>query len=186
MAAPHRRAQAQLVGARRRHLRSRHQAQARRRRRSTEIEDVLIRADLGLETADRIAAALGEGRHDAAISPDEVKAVVAAEVEKVLAPVAQPLVDRSGEKAVRHPGRRRQRLRQDHDHRQARGEIPRRRPHGHAGGRRHVPRRRHRSAENLGRAHRRGFHRARGRRRCRRPRLRCGHRGESSAASTCC
>jgi fused signal recognition particle receptor len=56
-----------------------------------DIEDVLIRADLGLETAGRIADALGESRHDAAISPDEIKAVVAAEVEKVLAPVAQPL-----------------------------------------------------------------------------------------------
>ena len=57
-----------------------------------DIEDVLIRADLGLETSRRIADALGEGRHDAAISADEVKAVVAAEVEKVLAPVAKPLV----------------------------------------------------------------------------------------------
>jgi fused signal recognition particle receptor len=57
-----------------------------------EIEDVLIRADLGLDTAARIVTALGEGRHDAAISADEVKAVVAAEIEKVLAPVAQPLV----------------------------------------------------------------------------------------------
>jgi fused signal recognition particle receptor len=56
-----------------------------------EIEDVLIRADLGLDTAGRIAAALGEGRYDAAISPEEVKAVVAAEIEKALAPVAQPL-----------------------------------------------------------------------------------------------
>jgi len=56
-----------------------------------DIEDVLIRADLGLETAGRIADSLRESRHDAAISPDEIKAVVAAEVEKVLAPVAQPL-----------------------------------------------------------------------------------------------
>jgi len=56
-----------------------------------DIEDVLIRADLGLDTAGRIAAALGEGRYDAAISPEEVKAVVAAEVEKALAPVARPL-----------------------------------------------------------------------------------------------
>jgi fused signal recognition particle receptor len=56
------------------------------------IEDALIRADLGLETAAHIAAALGEGRYDAAISPEEVKAVVAAEVEKALADVAQPLV----------------------------------------------------------------------------------------------
>ena len=56
-----------------------------------EIHDALIRADLGLDTAGRITTALGEGRHDAAISPDEVKAVVAAEIEKALAPVAQPL-----------------------------------------------------------------------------------------------
>jgi fused signal recognition particle receptor len=56
-----------------------------------EIEDVLIRADLGPAAAGRIAAALGEGRHDAAIAPDEVKAVLAAEIEKVLAPAAQPL-----------------------------------------------------------------------------------------------
>jgi fused signal recognition particle receptor len=56
-----------------------------------DIEDVLIRADLGLETAGRIADALRESRHDAAISPDEIKAVVAGQVEKALAPVAQPL-----------------------------------------------------------------------------------------------
>ena len=56
-----------------------------------EIEEVLIRADLGLDTAVRIAAAVGEGRYDKSITSDEVKAVVAAEVEKVLAPVAKPL-----------------------------------------------------------------------------------------------
>jgi fused signal recognition particle receptor len=56
-----------------------------------EIEEVLIRADLGVESAAKIAAAVGEGRYDKAITPDEVKAVVAAEVEKVLAPVAKPL-----------------------------------------------------------------------------------------------
>jgi fused signal recognition particle receptor len=63
-----------------------------------EIEDALIRADLGLETAGRIAAALGEGRYDAAISPQEVKAVVAAEVERVLVPVVQPLAIDAGQK----------------------------------------------------------------------------------------
>lgn len=55
------------------------------------IRDALIRADLGADTADRIAAALGTGRHDAGISADEIKAVVAAEIEKALAPVAHPL-----------------------------------------------------------------------------------------------
>jgi fused signal recognition particle receptor len=57
-----------------------------------DIEDVLLRADLGTAVAERIAAAVGEGRYDKAISADEVKAVVATEVEKVLAPVARPLV----------------------------------------------------------------------------------------------
>jgi fused signal recognition particle receptor len=57
-----------------------------------EIHDALIRTDLGLETAGRITQTLSEGRHDAAITPDEVKAVVAAEVERALAAVAQPLV----------------------------------------------------------------------------------------------
>jgi len=57
-----------------------------------EIEDVLLRADLGTEVAARIAAAVGVGRYDKSISADEVKGVVAAEVEKVLVPVARPLV----------------------------------------------------------------------------------------------
>ncbi len=57
-----------------------------------DIEDVLLRADLGTEVAARIAAAVGEGRYDKAISADEVKSVVATEVEKVLSAVAKPLV----------------------------------------------------------------------------------------------
>jgi fused signal recognition particle receptor len=56
-----------------------------------EIEDVLIRADLGLDCAARIAAAVGQGRYDKSITADEVKAVLAEEVEKILAPVAKPL-----------------------------------------------------------------------------------------------
>ncbi len=56
-----------------------------------DIEDVLLRADLGSDVAARIAKAVGQGRFDKAISADEVKAVVAAEVEKVLASVAKPL-----------------------------------------------------------------------------------------------
>jgi len=56
-----------------------------------EIEDVLIRADLGVETAAKIAAAVGEGRYDKSITAEEVKVMVAAEVEKVLTPVAKPL-----------------------------------------------------------------------------------------------
>ena len=56
-----------------------------------DIEDVLLRADLGTAVAARIAEAVGAGRYDKAISADEVKGVVASEVEKVLAPVARPL-----------------------------------------------------------------------------------------------
>src|ERR1700754_3360813 len=57
-----------------------------------DIEDVLLRAELGTEVAARISAAVGHGRYDKSISADEVKSVVAAEVEKVLTSVARPLV----------------------------------------------------------------------------------------------
>jgi fused signal recognition particle receptor len=57
-----------------------------------DIEDVLLRADLGTEVAARVSAAVGHGRYDKAISAGDVKGVVATEVEKVLAPVARPLV----------------------------------------------------------------------------------------------
>jgi fused signal recognition particle receptor len=56
-----------------------------------EIEDALIRADLGLDTARRIAEELRTSRHDKEISPDEIKAVVAGEIEKALTGVALPL-----------------------------------------------------------------------------------------------
>jgi len=65
-----------------------------------EIEEVLIRADLGVESAARIAAAVGEGRYDKSITADEVKAIVAAEVEKVLTPVAKPLLIGAGKPFV--------------------------------------------------------------------------------------
>jgi fused signal recognition particle receptor len=57
-----------------------------------ELEEMLIRADLGVDVAARISEGIGAGRYDKAISPDEVKAVVAAEVEKALAAVARPLL----------------------------------------------------------------------------------------------
>ena len=57
-----------------------------------ELEDILIQADLGVATALRIREAVGKGRYDKQIEPDEVKAILASEVEKVLLPVAKPLV----------------------------------------------------------------------------------------------
>ena len=56
-----------------------------------ELEEVLIRADLGVAVARRVAAAVGEGRYDKAVTADDVKAILADEVETILAPVALPL-----------------------------------------------------------------------------------------------
>ena len=60
-----------------------------------ELEDVLVQADLGVDTAIRITNAVAEGRYDKEISPEEVKGILAGEVEKTLLPVARPLaIDR--------------------------------------------------------------------------------------------
>ncbi len=55
------------------------------------LEDLLIESDLGLEAAANIVAALRRTRHDAELSADEIKALLAAEVTRVLSPVAKPL-----------------------------------------------------------------------------------------------
>ncbi|MGO4706615.1 signal recognition particle-docking protein FtsY [Microvirga sp. 2MCAF38] len=57
-----------------------------------ELEDALVQADLGVDTALRITQAVAKGRYDKEIAPDEVRAILASEVEKTLAPVAKPLV----------------------------------------------------------------------------------------------
>ena len=56
-----------------------------------ELEDVLIRADLGVETALRVTDALAASRYGKDVSGAEVREVMATEVEKVLKPVALPL-----------------------------------------------------------------------------------------------
>jgi len=56
--------------------------------RIVEIEETLIRADLGVDVAARMATIMGEGRYR---NLDEASAVLIAEVEKVLTPVATPL-----------------------------------------------------------------------------------------------
>ena len=63
-----------------------------------DLEDILVQADLGVEVSTRIVEAVGKGRYGKDIAPEEVKSVLAAEVEKVLAPVAQPLVLDGGKK----------------------------------------------------------------------------------------
>src|SRR5690606_32403687 len=57
-----------------------------------ELEDVLIQADLGLETAMAITETLRRDRFDREVSDSDVRNVLAGEVEKVLGPVAKPLV----------------------------------------------------------------------------------------------
>ncbi len=56
-----------------------------------DLEHALIRADLGPELAERIVAALGQSRYEKGIAPEELQALLAAEIEKVMAPVAKPL-----------------------------------------------------------------------------------------------
>ncbi|RDE09636.1 signal recognition particle-docking protein FtsY [Pelagibacterium lacus] len=56
-----------------------------------ELEDTLIAADLGIDTAMAITEALRADKFDKDISPEDVRAVLAAEVEAVLEPVARPL-----------------------------------------------------------------------------------------------
>lgn len=63
-----------------------------------ELEDVLIQADLGVDMALAITGALEKDRFDKEISIDEVKKILAGEVEKTLQPVAVPLVMGKSEK----------------------------------------------------------------------------------------
>ena len=57
-----------------------------------DLEDLLIQADLGLPMASRIAGVVGKGRYDKSIDPDTVKTILSDEIEKVLTPVAHPLM----------------------------------------------------------------------------------------------
>ncbi|MBU1209816.1 MAG: signal recognition particle-docking protein FtsY [Alphaproteobacteria bacterium] len=57
-----------------------------------DFEDLLLQADLGVETATRITDRISKGRFEKGIAPEEVRKILAEEVQKVLAPVAQRLV----------------------------------------------------------------------------------------------
>ena len=56
-----------------------------------EIEEALIRSDLGVQAAADVTEIINRGWYKQAISPEEVKAVIADHVAKVLEPVAKPL-----------------------------------------------------------------------------------------------
>ena len=56
-----------------------------------ELEDLLLTADFGIETTSAITDTLRRDRFDKDVTTAEVRSILAAEVEKVLAPVAHPL-----------------------------------------------------------------------------------------------
>jgi len=56
-----------------------------------ELEDLLIQADLGVETAMRITGALSSERYGKDVTGEDVSRIMAAEIGKVLSPVAKPL-----------------------------------------------------------------------------------------------
>ena len=55
-----------------------------------EIEEALIRADVGAKLGHEIATDLAQDRYDADISPYEIRQLLAASIGKVLAPAAKP------------------------------------------------------------------------------------------------
>ena len=56
-----------------------------------ELEDMLIAADMGTETALRVTANIAEGRMGRRISATELKQALADEVTRIMTPVARPL-----------------------------------------------------------------------------------------------
>ena len=56
-----------------------------------ELEAELIRADLGPELAAHMASMLGQSRFEKGIAPEELQALLAGEIEKIMAGVAKPL-----------------------------------------------------------------------------------------------
>jgi fused signal recognition particle receptor len=55
------------------------------------LEDLLIASDMGAGTAARVTANLAEGRLGRRLSVDEIKDLLAAEIARILAPVALPM-----------------------------------------------------------------------------------------------
>ncbi|MGY6550000.1 MAG: signal recognition particle-docking protein FtsY [Roseinatronobacter sp.] len=55
------------------------------------LEDLLIQADMGVETAMRVSANLAEGRFGRKLTVAEIKTALAAEIARIMEPVARPL-----------------------------------------------------------------------------------------------
>ncbi|MEX0745415.1 MAG: signal recognition particle-docking protein FtsY [Phycisphaeraceae bacterium] len=63
-----------------------------------ELEEVLIKADLGVAMAGRIRDAIAKGRYDKGLTPEALSEVLAVEIAQVLRPVAQPFAFTPGAK----------------------------------------------------------------------------------------
>jgi len=57
-----------------------------------QLEDLLVEADLGVDTASKIVASMKRHRSDRAMGSEEIRALVADEIEQVLRPVERPFV----------------------------------------------------------------------------------------------
>ncbi|SPJ24823.1 signal recognition particle-docking protein FtsY [Palleronia abyssalis] len=55
------------------------------------LEDLLITADMGVDTSARVTANLAEGRYGKRVSTEEIKAALAQEIARIMEPVAKPL-----------------------------------------------------------------------------------------------
>lgn len=55
------------------------------------LEELLIQADMGVDTAVRVTANIAEGRFGRRISTSELRAALAAEVARIMEPVARPM-----------------------------------------------------------------------------------------------
>lgn len=56
-----------------------------------ELEDMLVQADLGVDTALRVTANIAEGRMGRRLSATELKELLATEIARIMTPVARPL-----------------------------------------------------------------------------------------------
>jgi fused signal recognition particle receptor len=56
-----------------------------------QLEELLIAADMGVDTAMRVTANIAEGRMGRKLSATEIKEILAAEIARIMEPVARPL-----------------------------------------------------------------------------------------------
>jgi fused signal recognition particle receptor len=56
-----------------------------------QLEELLIAADMGVDTAMRVTANIAEGRMGRRLSSDEIREILAAEIARIMEPVAKPL-----------------------------------------------------------------------------------------------